>query len=138
MRGGREVYLPKSKGKFSISVLFETYLSMAKIRPGMNHFLICQIRYDPLTGRNSVINSILSYSSCRDIIKSAISAIGLDPSLYAMHSARSGGASDLAIHATAHELQLSGRWNDPRSIGHYVETSKERRLHLARTLNLND
>ena len=138
LRGGRETFLPKTEGRFSVSNLFEKYLSMAKLGIGMNHFLLCQIRYDSVRKESNVLNGILSYSSCRDIIKTAISAIGLDPSSYAMHSARSGGATDLAAHATPHELQQAGRWNDPRSIGHYVEIPIQRRLHLAKALRLDD
>ena len=103
-----------------------------------NHFLLFQIRYDSVSKKNTVLNAILSYSSCREIVKTAISAIGLHSGSYAMHSARSGGATDLAVHATTHEMQLTGRWNDPRSIGHYVETPIQRRLHLAKALSLDD
>ena len=138
LRGGRETFLPKTVGKYSVSKLLENYLSMAKLGIGMNHFLLCQIRHDSFRKDSNVLNVILSYTSCREIVKTAISAIGLDPGSYAMHSARSGGATDLAAHATLHKLQQAGRWNDPRSVGHYVETPIERRLHLAKALSLDD
>ena len=65
-------------------------------------------------------NKILSYTSYNEIVKSVVKRIGLDPSVYGTYSLRAGGATQLASNATEHELLVTGRWSDPRSICYYV------------------
>ena len=135
LRSGRSLFLSKTSDSESISKLLEIYMSKANLRLGSNHFLICPLRFDSVTKINKVLNTPLSYTICREIIKNSVDKLGLDSSLYATHSARAGGATDLAPHATQLELQTAGRWNDPRSIGHYVEIPLDRRLELSRCLS---
>ena len=137
LRSGRSLFLSKSEGADSISQLLETYLTRANLTLGSNHFLICPLRFDSMSKQTIVLNKPLNYTVCRDIIKSAVEKLGLDPSLYSTHSARAGGATDLAPHTTQLELQTSGRWNDPRSIAHYVQIPLERRLSISRLLSLD-
>ena len=79
-------------------------------------------------------NKILSYATFRDIVKSLVAKIGLDPSVYGTHSLRSGGATALAPNITEHELLTSGRWSDSRSIRSYVEMSDLSRYSISNML----
>ena len=129
--------MSKTSSVDSVSKLLDLYMSKANLSFGSNHFLICPLRYDSVKKQNIVINKSISYSICREIIKESVDRLGLDASLYSTHSARAGGATDLAPHSTQLELQVSGRWNDPRSISHYVEIPLERRLSLSRVLSMD-
>ena len=73
---------------------------------------------------------ILSYSTFRGIVKKWVSKIGLDHSKFGTHSGRAGGVSSLAPQVTEHELLVSGRWKDSRSIRRYVELTDESRFNL--------
>ena len=128
LRSGRDLFLSKSQNPDSVSSIFGKYLTKANLSLGSNHFLMCQLRYDAEKRSNIILNKPMSYSNCRDIIKDAVKSIGLDPNLYSTHSARAGGATDLASHATPLELQTAGRWNDPRLFDNYVQIPIERRL----------
>ena len=82
----------------------------------------------------SASNSILSYSTYRDIVRESIKKIGLDPRDYGTHSGCAGGASSLAPHITEHELLVSGHWKDARSICSYVQLTDENRLKTNKVL----
>ena len=138
LRSGRSLFLSRTEGTDATAKLLEAYLARSKLALGTNHFLLCPLRYDSLSKQTSVLNKPLSYTVCREIIKGAVEKLGLDPSLYSTHSARAGGATDLAPHTTPLELQTSGRWNDPRSITHYVDIPLERRLSISRLLSLDN
>ena len=128
-RNGNHVFLKKSKGEFSISKILQNYLDLFKLKLGMNHFL-----FFPLSANGGKSNKILSYASCRDIVKQMISLIGLDSSEFCTHSCRSGGATELSPNVSEFELLTSSRWKDARSIRSYVDMSDDARLSIASML----
>ena len=131
-RNGKHVFLAQNSDLRSTSGLFESYLGKTKLTLGMNHFLFC-----PLKRHNdawTTANSILSYSSFRDIIKRSVMKIGLNSDNFSTHSCRAGGATDLAPHVTEHELLTTGRWADSRSIRSYVDLKDEHRYEINRIL----
>ena len=127
-RNGSHVFLKHSDEKWSISNLFKRYLDSFDLSLGENHFLFFPIKN--AHGKWFKLNKILSYASYRDIVKDLVEKIGLDPKIYGTHSLRSGGATELASHLTEHELLVSGRWSDARSIRLYVEMSNSARLDI--------
>ena len=131
-RNGSDVLLSKSTDALSVSNLLNKYLSLTKIKIGMNHFLFFPLKR--IKGEAFPINKMLSYASYRDIIKQSIERIGLDPKTYGTHSLRSGGATQLAPIVTEHELLTCGRWRDPRSIRSYVEMSDKSRFCISDSL----
>ena len=80
---------------------------------------------------------MLSYSTYRTIVKTAVANLGLDPAKYTTHSCRSGGATALATKVSEFELMLTGRWADSRSLGSYVQTPDSRRFEISSQLRLN-
>ena len=103
----------------------------------MNRFLFGPISFNKDTKIYEIENRKLSYDAFNRITKDAVASLGLDPNDFGTHSARSGGASILAPHVSEFELMLSGRWNDPRSIGSYVETPSVRRYEINDLLDIN-
>ena len=114
--------------KRNISVHVKRYLSDSNLKIGENHFLFFPFKKVGNVLKNQ--NKILSYSSFLDIVKSLVTKIGLDPSIYGTHSLRSGGATDLAPNISELELLTSGRWSDSRSIRSYVELSDSHRFEI--------
>ena len=131
-RNGKNVFLPKSESPCSTSKMLTNFLVLSNLKIGENHFLFSPIKKNGSS--YSVTNKILAYSTYNDIVKNAISLIGEDPKLYGTHSCRSGGASDLAPHVSEHELLVSGRWSDARSIRSYVELDDTARFEMGDVL----
>ena len=127
-RDGKFVFLSHSVHQFSSANLLSKYLLNAGLEVGKNHFLFGPLKKS--SNGFSVANSILSYASFNDIVKKAVGKLGLDKDKFGTHSCRSGGATDLAPNVTEHELLVSGRWADPRSIRSYVEMTDESRFHM--------
>ena len=134
-REGKFVFL--SKDNRSLYDLLFRYLSKSNLGIGQNHFLFGPISYCKSLKRYCVKNEKLSYDTYNKIVKDAVSQLGLNPAEFGTHSARSGGASDLAPHISQYQLMLSGRWSDPRSIGSYVETPHSTRFEINKILDIN-
>ena len=131
-RNGKHVFLARNSDLHSTSGLLKLYLTKTNLALGMNHFLFCPLKRHNDTWTTA--NSILSYSSFRDIIKKSVLKIGLNPDNFSTHSCRAGGATDLAPHVTEHELLTTGRWADSRSIRSYVDLKDEHRYEINRIL----
>ena len=120
-RNGAHIFLKNSNDSLDLSI-------------GENHFLFFPIKKSH--GKWFKLNKILSYASYRDIVKALVERIGLDPKIYGTHSLRSGGATELARSLTEHELLVTGRWSDSRSIRSYIEMSSFACLDISETLQL--
>lgn len=131
-RNGNHVLLGKSQNPISPFMLFKKYISMIEPKIGDNHFLFHPLKKSK--DQFSSENKILSYTSFNEIVKRLVIKIGLDPSLYGTHSLRSGGATALAPSVTEHELLVSGRWSDSRSIRCYIEMSDHSRFAISQNL----
>ena len=134
-REGKFVFLAKENR--SLYDLLLRYFSVSNISIGQNHFLFGPVAYDKSTKKFYIKNEKLSYDVFNKIVKEAVAQLGLNPSEFGTHSARSGGASDLAPFISQYHLMLSGRWSDPRSIGSYVETPWSTRFEISKILNIN-
>ena len=125
-RNGRHVFLAENVSPRSPANLLQRYLEESGLSLGTNHFLFCPLKR---SGRSlSASNTALSYSTYREIVRKSISKIGLDPKEFGTHSGRAGGATSLAMKVSEHELLVSGRWKDARSIRSYVQLTDEHRL----------
>ena len=126
LRNGRHVFLADNTSPSSPASLLRKYLGRVGLSLGMNHFLFCPLK--PTGSSLSASNRSLSYSSFRELVQKSIAKVGLDPKEYGTHSGRAGGATSLASKIPEHELLVSGRWKDARSIRSYVQLSDEHRL----------
>ena len=123
LRNGKHVFLSDNKHANSAASILKKCLELSGLKLGSNHFLFFPIK----KGKSSIALSsvILSYSTFRGIVKKWVSRIGLDHSEFGTHSGRAGGATSLAPQVTEHELLVSGRWKDSRSICRYAELTDE-------------
>ena len=134
-REGKFVFL--SKDNQSVYNLLFRYLSASNLSIGQNHFLFGPLIYDKSKKKYVIRNEKLSYDVYNKIVKDSVSQLGSNPSEFGTHSARSGGARDLAPYISQYQLMLSGRWSDPRSIGSYVETPNSTRFEINKILDIN-
>ena len=77
----------------------------------------------------------MTYSNFRDVIKTKVSQIGLDPKLYATHSMRAGGATTAANAGLSERLlQIHGRWASSQSKDRYIKDNLSSRLSVSEAL----
>ena len=77
----------------------------------------------------------LSYSTVRSIFLNKLSALGLDPKVYGLHSLRAEAASVSANQGTVDRLRKRhGRWAAEKAKDGYVSDDLKHRLSV--TLNL--
>jgi hypothetical protein len=133
LRKGNMLFLSRQESPESIFQLLLVYMKLAGMLFGENKFLFCEIEF-----RNHsevpMIHINLTYDEHLKIFKQKIASLGLDASQYGTHSARSGGASELADKITKFELMTSGRWRDERSLRNYVEINEKRRWQISQQL----
>ena len=74
-----------------------------------------------------VANIPLSYSTARTLILSALTKIGLDKSLFGVHSMRPGGASAAANNGVPDGfLKRHGMWRSERAKDDYIKDTSDR------------
>ena len=79
----------------------------------------------------------MSYTRAREIVKTALSSIGLDPKLFGLHSFRSGGASAAASNGVSDRLfKAHGRWKSEHAKDGYIAEDLEKRLFVSKHLGI--
>ena len=82
-------------------------------------------------------SGILSYTTAREILLSALSSIGLEKSMYCLHSLRSGGATAAASAGVDDRLfKKHGRWKSDSAKDGYVKESISNRMTVSKQLGL--
>jgi integrase len=107
---GYESFVTVSEDPYSPGAFILAFLKLIGLEPGDTGFLSCKM------GRAKGIQYArpkeqVSAGTARSGVKALITAVGLDPSKYATHSARRGAAVAAAsAGATSAELAELGRW----------------------------
>jgi hypothetical protein len=71
-------------------------------------------------------NRPLTYSAAYSAFKSFIAWGGLDPSLYGLHSPRSGATTEaFSLGIEPHVIDLKGRWKSPFTKFTYIRFTDE-------------
>ena len=79
----------------------------------------------------------LSYSRARELFRMQISAIGLKPAAYGLHSLRSGGTSEAAAWVIPDRLiQRHGGWRSEKSMNMYIKETHKTLLRVSQSLGL--
>ena len=79
----------------------------------------------------------ISYTRCREIFKEVLESIGLDSSLFGLHSLRAGGASAAAAVGVPDRLfKRHGRWKTDNSKDRYVKETVQNKLLVSRKLGI--
>ena len=97
--------------------------------------------HSPLFGKvrrqkkRSVIRGKMSYSRARELVREALSRIGVDPEGYGLHSLRSGGASVAAASGIPDRLiQRQGGWRSESAMRNYFQESLPALLKVSKAL----
>jgi len=77
----------------------------------------------------------MSYSRASGLVKKELKSEGLAPSLYSLHSLRSGGASSSAALEIPDRLfQRQGGWRGIHAKNNYIQESLDSLLLVTRTI----
>ena len=139
LREGNQVVIAKTGNPTCPVRILEKYLLHSDIDALSSEFIFRQIVF--CKSQNKYIlkstDKPLSYSSVRDIFKSKLKVLDLDPSKFGLHSFRSGAASASAnSHVSERLIQRHGRWRCSSSKDAYVQDSLDDKLSVSRNLNL--
>jgi hypothetical protein len=64
----------------------------------------------------------MSYTNAKEDLQHVLQLIGEDPTGYAEHSMKRGGATEAARHgATAETIQIAGDWSHRRTAALYID-----------------
>ena len=79
----------------------------------------------------------ITYSSAQKLFSKQLKEIGLDTSLYGLHSLRSGGTTEAATWGIPERLiQRHGGWRSEVSMNMYIQETKNALLRVSKTLGL--
>ena len=79
----------------------------------------------------------MTYSRARELFSKQLKGIGLDPSLYGLHSLRSGGTTEAAAWGISDRLiQRHGGWRSEVSMNMYIKETKNALLRVSKSLGL--
>ena len=79
--------------------------------------------------------ALMLYSRASKLVKEELRSDGLDPSLYSLHSLRSGGASSAAALEIPDRLfQTQGGWRSTQVKNNYIQESLDSLLLVSRTI----
>jgi integrase len=137
LRQGCTVVVARLGGKNCPVVLLEHYLSLANIDLTVKQFIFR--RFCLYSGGLQLYkqNVAISYSLIRDIVKTKVEQIGLDPSEFGTHSMRAGGATTAANRKVNDRLfQRHGRWATSQSKNRYIRDSLANRLGVSQALSM--
>ena len=76
-----------------------------------------------------MLGKSVSYSAAYSSFKHFIKSAGLDPTLYALHSMRIGGATDaFRTNVPLHLIDSQGRWKSGQTKYHYLRVSDAEKM----------
>lgn len=118
--------------------MLNKYMLLGDIIPGSSE----EYLFRALTLKKSLKKYVLrggklSYTTCRDLFKAALSSIGLDSSYFGLHSLRAGGASAAAALGISDRLfKKHGRWKSDSAKDGYVKESLKNQLSVSLNLGI--
>ena len=139
-REGNIVYINGVGNKYCPVNLVKKYMKAASISFDSNLPLFRPLIYYKKSNSYSLRSSKLSYSRCREVFKSCLEELGLDPKCYGLHSLRSGGITSVVHHSgnsiSDRLLKLHGRWKTDAAKDMYVHEDVHKRLEITKYLGL--
>ncbi len=77
----------------------------------------------------------MSYTNAKEDLHFVLNLIGVDPTGYAEHSMKRGGATEAAKNgATADDIQIAGDWSHRRTAVLYIDQPMAKIKHCACSL----
>lgn len=138
-RHGNNVVISRLDSSYCPVKLLQSYLVLAKIENNSEFFIFRALSF--LKKTNSFIlrskNVKISYTRARELVKEALSQIGLNVNKFGLHSFRAGGATAAAKYDIPDRLfKIHGRWKSDLAKDGYVSDSLEKRLSVSKNLGL--
>ena len=114
------------------------YLQAAGLdNPEDEQFLFRPVNYCKSKDSYQLRNGQLSYTRCLELLREALTTVGLDAKKFGMHSLRSGGATAAANFGVPDRLfKKHGRWRSETAKDGYVKDSMKERLSVSLNLGL--
>ena len=136
-RDGHWMCIARLESELCPIISLEEYLLKASIDDSSNEFIfraiMCSRKRQTLRQKDNPA----SYSTIRDEFKSILKAIKLNPSLYGLHSLRSGGASVAANLGVRDRLiKKHGRWKSEGVKDRYISEDLKGLLYVSKNLGL--
>ena len=132
-RTGASIPLAKTDSLICPYRALRDYFQLGELSPIDTSPLLCQLYHKG--ARWSLKKAGLSYTRCRELLLEALRAIHLDPSLFGLHSLRSGGTTAAAAcHLPDRLIMQHGRWATQSSKNRYIQDSLATRLSVSRAI----
>ena len=136
---GNYVYTANLEGKYCPVAILRRYIEAANL--GLSSHLPL---FKPLTKTKSgysLRNAKLSYTRCRETVKTNLKDLGYDPKDYGLHSLCSGDATAVITNNASKAvseglLKLHGRWKTDEAKDMYVLESESNRLSVTKYLGI--
>ena len=130
-REGSWVFIARSEAAPCPVAVLEKFLKMGSHSKGSRLFRRIQS-----TKRGQMLKvEPMSYSRASELVKKELKSEGLDPSLYSLHSLRSGGASSAAALEIPDRLfQRQGGWRSTQAKNNYIQESLDSLLLVTKKI----
>ncbi|CAG2240881.1 unnamed protein product [Mytilus edulis] len=138
-RNGKSVVIAKTNTPFCPVAILLDYIKAGDIVLTSDMYIFRSIvyvkKYNKLFLRKK--NAKLSYTRAREIVKAALSFIGLDAKLFGLHSFRSVGASAVANNGISDRFfKAHGRWKTENAKDGYIADNLDKRLSVSKKLGI--
>jgi integrase len=137
-RRGGAVTIAKAGGSLCPVFWMKHYFELAKLS-SPEEYVFRAIRFFKSLNQYKLCeqNRPISYTRARELLLGILKTVGLDSTLFGLHSLRSGGASAAATNKVPDRLiKVHGRWKSDFSRDNYIKDSMENKLKVTRNLNL--
>ena len=138
-REGKWVYISKGDSDICPVKNIRVYLQNAGILECTSDCFIFRAITIPKKSKIGYLrkpNVALSYTRGREVVLEALESIGLEKSLFGLHSLRSGGATAAANAGVPDRLfKRHGRWRSEKAKDGYVEDDTDHLLLVSRPVN---
>ncbi|XP_071123825.1 integrase/recombinase xerD homolog [Mytilus edulis] len=138
-RQGNTILISRTGTDLCPVSMLQKYFRVASLPVGSDEYIFLALSYFKSIDKHKLAckNRPLSYTRTREIILNALSEIGLNSSLFGLHSLRSGGATAAASNSVPDRLlNAHGRWKTDKAKDGYITENLENRLKISQNLGL--
>ena len=138
-RKGKNVLIAKLDQAHCTVRILSDYLDKAKIDRSSDDFVFRALSYCKSTNNCKLRkkNIQLSYTRTREILKGALSELGLNARIFGTHSFRAGGCSAASNSGVSDRLlKIHGRWKSDIAKDSYISDNLKKRLLVSKSLGL--
>ncbi|CAG2185291.1 unnamed protein product [Mytilus edulis] len=138
-RNGKSVVIAKTNTPFCPVAILLDYIKAGDIVLTSDMYIFRSIvyvkKYNKFVFKKK--NAKLSYTRAREIVKAALSFIGLDAKLFGLYSFRSVGASAVANNGFSDRFfKAHGRWKTENAKDGYIADNLDKRLSVSKKLGI--